>query len=107
MIAGGAALVTEYGWLLYVFAAFLVFNGIKLLFASEKPMDVVGNPDVKWLSRRMTITDELHGAKVFARGPDTKTGQIVIAAAPLLLAHVVLKIAPLAFTVARWPRIFR
>src|SRR3546814_8815471 len=40
MIAGGSALVTEYGWLLYVFAAFLVFTGIKMLFASEKPMDV-------------------------------------------------------------------
>ena len=40
MIAGGAALVTEYEWLLYVFAAFLVFTGVKMLFASDKPMDV-------------------------------------------------------------------
>src|SRR3546814_12411257 len=47
MIAGGSALVTEYGWLLYVFAAFLVFTGIKMLFASEKPMDVAGNPVVQ------------------------------------------------------------
>src|SRR3546814_17438673 len=59
MIAGGSALVTEYGWLLYVFAAFLVFTGIKMLFAGEKPMDVAGNPVVRWLSRHIPITQEL------------------------------------------------
>src|SRR3546814_2015080 len=65
MIAGGSALVTEYGWLLYVFAAFLVFTGLKMLFASEKPMDVAGNPVVRWLSRHIPITQELHGEKFF------------------------------------------
>src|SRR3546814_5140647 len=44
MIAGGAALVTEYGWMLYVFAAFLVLTGITMLFAGDKPMDAAGHP---------------------------------------------------------------
>src|SRR3546814_12242243 len=80
MIAGGAALVTEYGCLLYVFAVFLVFTGIKMLFAGDKPMDVAGNPVVRWLSRHIPITNELHGEKFFVRVPDTKTGKIVLAA---------------------------
>ena len=106
MIAGGAALVTEYGWLLYVFAAFLIFTGIKMLFAGEKPMDVAGNPVVRWLSRRIPITHELHGEKFFVRVPDTKTGKLALAATPLFLAFVVINLADLVFAVDSVPAIF-
>jgi tellurite resistance protein TerC len=106
MIAGGAALVAEYGWLLYVFAAFLIFTGIRMLFASDKPMDVAGNPVVRWLSRRMPITAELHGEKFFVRVPDAKTGKVVLAATPLFLALVVINLADLVFAVDSVPAIF-
>ena len=106
MIAGGSALVTEYGWLLYVFAAFLVFTGIKMLFASEKPMDVAGNPVVRWLSRHIPITQELHGEKFFVRVPDTRTGKLALAATPLFLALVVINLADLVFAVDSVPAIF-
>src|SRR3546814_11745537 len=95
MIAGGSALVTEYGWLLYVFAAFLVFTGIKMLFASEKPMDVAGNPVVRWLSRHIPITQELHGEKFFVCVPDTRTGKLALAATPPFPALVLLHLAAL------------
>ena len=39
MIGLGAALVQSYGWVLYFFAAFLIATGIKMLFASDKPMN--------------------------------------------------------------------
>ena len=106
MIAGGAALVTEYGWLLYVFAAFLIFTGVKMLFAGDKPMDVAGNPVVKWLSRHIPITHELHGEKFFVRVPDTKTGKLALAATPLFLALVVINLADLVFAVDSVPAIF-
>jgi tellurite resistance protein TerC len=106
MIAGGAALVAEYGWLLYVFAAFLIFTGIRMLFASDKPMDVAGNPVVRWLSRRMPITADLHGEKFFVRVPDAKTGKVVLAATPLFLALVVINLADLVFAVDSVPAIF-
>lgn len=106
MIAGGAALVTEYGWVLYIFAAFLVFTGVKMLFASDTPMDVKGNPVVKWLSRHIPLTDGLHGEKFFVRVPDTKTGKIVLAATPLFLALVVINLADLVFAVDSVPAIF-
>lgn len=35
MIAGGAALLAEAYWVLYLFAAFLVFTGIKMFFAGD------------------------------------------------------------------------
>jgi tellurite resistance protein TerC len=106
MIAGGAALVAEYGWLLYVFAAFLIFTGIRMLFASDKPMDVAGNPVVRWLSRRIPITADLHGEKFFVRVPDAKTGKVVLAATPLFLALVVINLADLVFAVDSVPAIF-
>jgi tellurite resistance protein TerC len=106
MIAGGAALVTEYHWLLYVFAAFLVFTGVKMLFASEKPMDVAGNPVVRWLSKCIPITQQLHGEKFFVRVPDTRTGKLVVAATPLFLALVVINLADLVFAVDSVPAIF-
>ncbi|MDZ3831039.1 MAG: TerC family protein [Sphingopyxis sp.] len=105
MIAGGVALVSEYGWVLYIFAAFLVFTGIKMLFAGEKPMDVAGNPVVKWLSRHIPITHELHGEKFFVRTPDAKTGKLVLAATPLFLALVVINLADLVFAVDSVPAI--
>ncbi|MGB7412405.1 TerC family protein [Sphingopyxis granuli] len=106
MIAGGAALVAEYGWLLYIFAAFLIFTGIRMLFASDKPMDVAGNPVVRWLSRRMPITADLHGEKFFVRVSDAKTGKVVLAATPLFLALVVINLADLVFAVDSVPAIF-
>ena len=106
MIAGGAALVTQYGWLLYVFAAFLILTGIKMLFAGEKPMDVAGNPVVGWLSRHIPITEHLHGEKFFVRVLDAKTGKLALAATPLFLALVVINLADLVFAVDSVPAIF-
>ena len=44
MIGLGATLVAEYSWLLYVFAAFLVGTGIKMLIVGEQKPDLENNP---------------------------------------------------------------
>ncbi|MFN3468934.1 MAG: TerC family protein, partial [Novosphingobium sp.] len=48
MIAGGAALVEQAYWVLYIFAAFLVFTGVKMFFASDHDPDIGNNPAVRW-----------------------------------------------------------
>src|SRR4028119_1978802 len=53
MIGVGAAVGRQWYWVLYIFAAFLVFPGVKMLFAGDKPMDVENNPVVKFISRHM------------------------------------------------------
>ncbi|WP_294171678.1 TerC family protein [uncultured Sphingomonas sp.] len=106
MIAGGAALVSQAYWVLYIFAAFLVFTGVKMLFAGDKPMDIEGNPVVRWIGRRMRVTKELHAQHFFVRVPDEKTGRLVIAATPLFLALVVINLADLVFAVDSVPAIF-
>ncbi len=106
MIAGGAALVSEAYWVLYIFAAFLIFTGLKMFFAGDKPMDVAGNPAVKWISNHMRVTPELHQQRFFVKVPDGKTGAMVTAATPLFLALVVINLADLVFAVDSVPAIF-
>ena len=106
MIAGGAALVNEAYWVLYLFAGFLVYTGIKMFFAGDQPMDVAGNPVVKFISRHMRVTPDLHGQHFFVKTADAKTGKLVTAATPLFLALVVINIADLVFAVDSVPAIF-
>ncbi len=106
MIGLGAALVEQFYWVLYFFAVFLIATGIKMLFATEQPMDVAGNPAVRFISRIMRVTPELHAQKFFVRVPDSKTGKLVLAATPLFLALVVINIADIVFAVDSVPAIF-
>ena len=106
MIAVGAAVVQQWYWVLYIFAAFLVLTGIKMLFAGDKPMDVAKNPVVKFISRQMRVTPEFHGQHFFVKVADAKTGKLVRAATPLFLALVVINLADLVFAVDSVPAIF-
>ena len=106
MIAGGAALVEQAYWVLYIFAAFLVFTGIKMFFAGDHPPDLANNAAVTFISRHMRVTKELHAQHFFAKVPDEKTGKMVTAATPLFLALVVINLADLVFAVDSVPAIF-
>lgn len=106
MIAAGAALVQEVYWVLYIFAAFLIATGIRMLWVSDHDPDISKNPVVRWISTHMRVTKDLHGEKFFVRVPDDKTGQMVRAATPLFLALVVINLADLVFAVDSVPAIF-
>jgi tellurite resistance protein TerC len=106
MIAVGAALVQEYDWILLLFGAFLVATGIKMLVMGEGEKDISKNPVVRFLSRRMRVTPELHGERFFVRKPDPKTGRLVLWATPLFLALAVINVADLIFAVDSVPAIF-
>lgn len=106
MIAAGAAIVQEYYWVLYFFAAFLIATGVKMLFTGDQEMDVAKNPVVKFISSHMRVTKELHDEKFFVQVPDEKTGKLVRAATPLFLALVVINLADLVFAVDSVPAIF-
>ena len=107
MIAAGAALVQEYSWVLYIFGAFLIGTGIKMLVvADDGEQDIAQNPVVRFMRRHMRVSDQLHGQKFFVREPDPRTGALVPTATPLFLALVVINIADLVFAVDSVPAIF-
>jgi tellurite resistance protein TerC len=106
MIAAGAALVQEYNWVLYIFGAFLIATGIKMLVVPEGEQDISKNPIVRFMRKHMRVTDELHGQKFFVRQMDPATGKKLAFATPLFLALVVINIADLIFAVDSVPAIF-
>jgi tellurite resistance protein TerC len=106
MIAAGAALVQQYSWVLYLFGAFLIATGIKMLVVPEGEQDISKNPVVRFMRKHMRVTDELHGQKFFVRQMDPATGKKLAFATPLFLALVVINIADLIFAVDSVPAIF-
>lgn len=106
MIAIGAELVANYAWMTLVFAAFLAFTGIKMLFTKEGETDVSKNPMVGMVARFMNVTKELHGQKFFVRQPHPVTQKMVIFATPLFVALVVINFADVIFAVDSVPAIF-
>lgn len=106
MIGVGAAVVEQYYWVLWVFAAFLVFTGIKMLFAGDSEMDIAKNPVVTFMNKHFRVTNELHGQHFLVKVPDEKTGKMVTAITPLLLALIVINLADLVFAVDSVPAIF-
>jgi tellurite resistance protein TerC len=106
MIALGAAMVQEFYWTLYIFAVFLIGTGIKMLFTGDQEMDVAKNPVVKFMNKHFRVTKELHAEKFIVKVQDEKTGKMVRAMTPLLLALIVINIADLIFAVDSVPAIF-
>lgn len=105
MIAGGAALVASAYWVMYIFAAFLIFTGVKMLFASDHDPDIGNNAVIRWIGRHMRVTKEHHAEHFFVKETDA-TGKLVWAATPLFLALVVINLADLVFAVDSVPAIF-
>lgn len=105
MIGVGATLVAQYGWVLYIFAAFLVFTGVKMLTAGDHAIDLADNRLLLWLRRHLNITDRLHGEAFVVRLPDSQ-GRLRRFATPLFMALVMIEIADVIFAVDSVPAIF-
>ncbi|CUX15907.1 putative Integral membrane protein, TerC family [Agrobacterium deltaense Zutra 3/1] len=107
MIAGGAAIVENFHWVLYLFAAFLVFTGLKMLFSSDHDEADIGNNRIlKFLRSRLPVTEKLHGEKFFVKETDATTGKLKTFVTPLFLALIMVEIADLIFAVDSIPAIF-
>lgn len=106
MIGLGAALVAEFSWVLYLFAAFLIVTGIKMLVMGDEKPDIENNPVLKLLRRMFRITPSLHKERFFVRQPDPKTGKLVTWITPLFVALILVEIVDLIFAVDSIPAIF-
>ena len=106
MIGLGAALVTQFSWVLYLFGAFLLVTGVKMLLVADHMPKLDDNPVLRFMRRRMKVTNELHGERFFVRLPAADTGRTSLYATPLFLALVLIEVADLVFAVDSVPAIF-
>ncbi len=105
MIGVGAAIVSQFSWVLSLFAVFLIATGIKMLMVTDKPYDVATNPVLAFMRRRFNVTGSHHAERFFVRAPDAG-GKSTLFMTPLFLALVLIEIADVIFAVDSVPAIF-
>jgi tellurite resistance protein TerC len=106
MIGLGATLVSQFSWVLYLFGAFLIFTGIKMWIIADHMPDISNNPLLKFLKKRMRVTQGLRGNAFWVNETDPATGKAARFATPLLLALVLIEFVDLVFAVDSVPAIF-
>ncbi|WP_296494749.1 TerC family protein [Rhodoferax sp.] len=100
MILAGVWLVTEFAWVLYVFGAFLVLTGVKMLVFAEQKPDLEQNGLLRWLRGHMRITPGFQGDAFFVRINGLRY------ATPMFLVLTMIEVSDLVFAVDSIPAIF-
>jgi len=100
MIAAGAALISRFHWVIYVFGAFLVFTGLKLLRERNASREPGESGLIRWLRNVIPSTPRLHGEAFWVR----QNGRWL--ATPLLMALIVVEFSDIVFAVDSIPAIF-
>jgi tellurite resistance protein TerC len=109
MIGLGAAIVSQFHWVLYIFAIFLMFTGVKMLWMLNQPeheFDVEKNIILRLLKKYFNVTNQIHGNKFLVKLDNPKTGKKAMFLTPLLVALIVVEFADLIFAVDSVPAIF-
>ena len=70
------------------------------------PRDIANNPLLKFLKKRMRVTEGLRGNAFWVHEPEPATGKLTRFATPLLLALVLIEFVDLVFAVDSVPAIF-
>lgn len=107
MIGAGTAIISNFEWVLYIFAGFLIFTGGKMLFMvdEEEEQDLSKNAVVKFFKKRMRVTSEFHGHDFAVRLKDENTGHFKWYFTPLMLALCVVEVVDIIFAVDSIPAI--
>lgn len=99
-IAAGAALIENFSWILYVFAAFLILTGIQMIRTRNEHVHPEKSRTLKLFRRFVPMTDAYHGQRFLVR----KAG--VLVATPLLAVLVLVEVTDIIFAVDSIPAIF-
>ncbi|MGH7783565.1 MAG: TerC family protein, partial [Candidatus Binatia bacterium] len=99
-IAMGAALLENFHWMIYVFGAFLIITGIKMMLQNDAKLEPDKNPVVRLFQRLMPITKEYHGQQFFVR----QNGKMH--ATLLMMVLIVVETTDVIFAVDSIPAIF-
>ena len=100
MIFLGAALIERFTWIIYIFGAFLILTGIKMIVKREEEIHPERNPLVRWFKKLMPVTDDYRGDKFFVRENGVRM------ATPLFVVLLLVEFSDLIFAVDSIPAIF-
>lgn len=101
LIGVGATLIHQFEWILYIFGAFLVIAGLRMLKSDDdEHIDLENNRVLKLVRRFIPITNEYHGQNFFIR----EAGRRV--ATPLFMVLVLVELTDVMFALDSIPAIF-
>jgi len=100
MIGAGAALVRQFEWTLMIFGAFLVFSGIKMLFAKDEGVDPEKNLVIRLARKLLPISPGFEKHHFLTRVNDRSM------LTPLALVLVMVETTDLVFALDSIPAIF-
>lgn len=100
MIFAGVWLISQFHWILYLFGAFLLFTGVKMLRGNDEEPDLDNNRMIRWLRSKMRVTSSLDGERFFV----VKEG--LRYATPLFFVLVLVEFSDIIFAVDSIPAIF-
>lgn len=100
MIMAGAWVVSEFSWVLYLFGAFLLVTGFRMLVAADAEPDVANNPVLRFARRHLRVADGDHGERFTV----VKGGLHYVT--PLFLVLILIEVTDLVFAVDSIPAIF-
>ncbi|MEG2032074.1 MAG: TerC family protein [Janthinobacterium sp.] len=100
MIMAGAWVVSEFSWVLYLFGAFLLVTGFRMLVAADAEPDVANNPVLRFARRHLRVADGDHGERFTV----VKGGLRYVT--PLFLVLILIEVTDLVFAVDSIPAIF-
>lgn len=101
----GAALIQRFDWILYIFGAFLVYTGIKILFSGEdeEEIDTKNHPAVKLTSKYFNVYERFVYDRFFVKN---KYRGNKIYVTPLFVVIIVIAFTDVIFAVDSIPAIF-
>ncbi|MFX1819823.1 TerC family protein [Pseudarthrobacter sp. CC4] len=99
-IAAGAAIIASAGWVLYLFAAFLLITGYRMIRHRNDHVDPEKSRALNFFRRHVPMTDDFHGQRFLIR----RGG--VLLATPLLAVLVLVEATDIIFAVDSIPAIF-
>ena len=100
MIVLGVTLIRRYEWILYLFGAFLVYAGARMMLHKDAEIHPERNPVLRWARKFLPVTKEYEGQRMFVR----KEG--IWRATPLFLVLLVVETTDLVFALDSIPAIF-
>lgn len=99
-IAAGSVLIASFSWILYLFAAFLLYTGYRMIRTRNEHLDPEASRVLRLFRRYVPMTDAYHGQRfVIRRGG-------VLLATPLLAVLVLVEVTDIIFAVDSIPAIF-
>ena len=100
MIFIGAALVRQFEWILYLFGAFLLYTGIRMMKSEEDEEDLSGNRLLCVVKKIIPVGSEFDGDKFFT----IENGKKI--ATPLFLVLIMIELSDVIFAVDSIPAVF-